>query len=197
MEATSFTLLERVKDVGDDGAWESFFNHYSPLILSYARKKGCTQDLAHEVLQETMVALLRVMPSFSYERSKGQFRSYLLKIVTTRITDAFRRQRANQRLIDGYHDIELSMVEDSGEGPAALWDDQWDLNLVRRAMKQTLMRVNLLTARSFELYVMQRLPVDEVADRLAVSANAVYQHRSRFIGILKEELDHLRKEYGE
>ena len=90
--ATSASLLVRLRDVGNEDAWDDFYRLYSPLILSFACRRGCTPDDAADVLQETMVRLLRTFPGFSYEPALGSFRSFLLKVVDARIKDAFRRK---------------------------------------------------------------------------------------------------------
>jgi DNA-directed RNA polymerase specialized sigma24 family protein len=41
--------------------------------LRYARKLGLDETQAQDVLQETMVALMRILPEFAYDRNKGSF----------------------------------------------------------------------------------------------------------------------------
>lgn len=78
---TRESLLNRLK-VGDaEDAWKEFYRLYWRAILGYARKLGLSRHQAEEVLQETMVALMRILPEFVYDQDKGRFRNFLLTIV--------------------------------------------------------------------------------------------------------------------
>ena len=96
---TSATLLDRVKDVEDQAAWDRFYEFYYPLVIGFCRKKGCEDDMAYDVLQESMVTLMRILPEFDYNPRKGNFRSFLLKVVERRIMDAYKRDKFYQKSI--------------------------------------------------------------------------------------------------
>jgi len=90
---TSPTLLNKLKDTDDEESWDEFYQLYSTLIVSFCRQRGLPEQMSLDVLQETMVSLLRVIPSFEYNKQKGKFRSFLLRIVDSRMKDLIRRQK--------------------------------------------------------------------------------------------------------
>ena len=62
--ATRASLLVRLRDPRDGGAWSQFVDLYAPLVFGYARKHGLqhadTTDLTQEVLLAVAVAIGRL-----------------------------------------------------------------------------------------------------------------------------------------
>lgn len=196
---TSESLLLRVRDTGDRDAWNRFYAFYAPLILAFSRQKGCSPELAADVLQESMVWLIKTMPSFSYDRSIGQFRSFLLKIVHGRIKDAFKRETRYRSLDDAGSESSpdwVTRLEDSEvDLPGESWDRLWEHNLFLHALERVKARISDLTFLSFEMYVLNELPVHVVQERLGIEdRNTVYQHKNRVLRLLEHELEVLKKE---
>ena len=53
---TQVTLLERVREASDPLAWEEFYERYWRLIFATARRRGCSDHTAEEIVQEAMLA---------------------------------------------------------------------------------------------------------------------------------------------
>ena len=56
---TRATLLERLVDGHDAMAWDEFFRRYWPLVFYFARRRGCSDHTAEEVVQEVMLKVFR------------------------------------------------------------------------------------------------------------------------------------------
>ena len=198
---TRASLLLGLRDPGNDRAWYEFYRLYRSIIVGYARSRGCPADMAHEVMQETLVALLQTMPQFAYDRAKGQFRSYLYCMVRTSIGAALRRRR--RYLLIGNPGDEntpnpLAHIRDENSAEAgADWDRQWEQHLLAQALERVRRKVNETTFRSFSRYVLEGRPAEEVSRELGLTANAVHQHRSRVIDLLRREMARIREELGE
>src|SRR5687767_3382272 len=93
---TRLTLLSRLKDLGDSASWQTFFDTYWRLIFSVARKAGLSEAEAHDVVQETIIAVSKQMPGFRYDRARGSFKSWLLTITHRRIHDHLRKRHYHQ-----------------------------------------------------------------------------------------------------
>ena len=91
VRTTRQTLIQRLKDVGNDEAWKEFYDFYKQSIIGWAVHFGCSPAKADDVFQETMVCLLRKISSFEYDPSK-RFHSYLKTIVKGRCYDLFRKE---------------------------------------------------------------------------------------------------------
>jgi hypothetical protein len=71
---TRRSLLSRLRNIGDDASWYTFFETYWRLIYNVARKSGLSDDESQEVVQETVISVARKMPDFHYDRAKGSFK---------------------------------------------------------------------------------------------------------------------------
>ena len=196
---TSETLLQRLRDVGDHDAWERFYRMYSPLIVGFCLGRGCKQQMAWEVLQETLVCLMRVLPEFVYQPYSGKFRSFLLRIVHARMADAFRRERRQRRLFgDGSSsDVVDRAADRSTSHPGDEWDRAWRQMVLNQAIERVRIRAGGRTFRSFELFVLQGRPAAVVAEELGIKPNAVYQHKARVVDMLRHEVEFLTREIGD
>jgi len=82
--------------------------------------------------------------------------------------------------------------------PGKAWDKMWDQQLFRTALERVRERVEPVTYRSFEMYVLEERPTAEVQAALGIDdRNTVYQQRSRVIRLLEAEVHRLRLEVGE
>jgi RNA polymerase sigma-70 factor (ECF subfamily) len=196
---TSKTLIARLKDNNDQDAWDRFFQLYSPLIIGFARRRQCTLEMSHDVLQETMMCLMKLFPKFEYDPNKGRFSAFMFTIVSARINDAFRRQcryqslNSNEESSNGMEYITDFRIKEAG----AEWDELWEQNLLIRAMESIKQRVNPITWRSFELYVLEEHSIAAIAKILNINANTIYQHKNRITRLLREEIEYNREELGD
>lgn len=197
---TRETLLDRLTDPLDAQSWEEFIGIYWPLIFQYARSRGCSPQMAADVFQETMINLVRGLPKFEYDRRKGRFRSFLLKIVDNRIVDIFRKESKFVHIssgADGSSNWIETIPDEAGQDWGKLWDRQFDKNILRRALMAVRHKVQPATYKSFRMNVLDGISIREVCETLVLDRNTVYQHKSRVIEMLKIECDRIKALLGE
>ena len=68
---TPTSLLERLRQPFDPEAWSRFVSLYTPLIYSWACRAGLQEQDALDLVQDVFVTLLRVLPTFSYDRDRS------------------------------------------------------------------------------------------------------------------------------
>src|SRR5690348_7554709 len=90
---TRQSLLSRLKDWNDQGSWKLFFDTYWRLIYNSAIKAGLSDAEAQDVVQETVVSVMKSMPGFKYHAENGSFKSWLLRLTSWRIGDQFRKRQ--------------------------------------------------------------------------------------------------------
>src|ERR1700720_805237 len=95
---TRKSLIGRLKDWNDQESWKAFFDTYWKLIYSTAIKAGLRDAEAEEGVQETVISVLKSMQEFQYDKTRGSFKSWLLRLTTWRIADQLRK-----RLREGEH----------------------------------------------------------------------------------------------
>ena len=194
---TSPVLINRLKNIADEDAWNRFYDIYSPLILAFARQKGCSESLAQDVLQETMCQLLQYLVKFEYNPKKGKFRSYLLQVVSSRI---HRLQSTKVQTVPFQENEEESSLNFSDPNIKMPWeefDKLWKSNLMIHAFSRVQKRVNPLTWKSFELLVIEKKPADQVSLELNVLKNTIYKHKKRVMDLLEQEIGILEQEIGD
>lgn len=200
MITTNESLLDRLRADNAHDAWREFFATYWGVILRYARKLGLRPDQAEDVLQETMVVLMRTLPEFVYDRRKGRFRNFLLTIVHRRALAALRRD-SRLRNVTWEAQPVLSAEDPFGNNGAsdrealARWQDSLLEEAIRRMRQDGRFSGNTLAV--FEAYVVRREPAEVVARRFRLAENAVYQIRNRLLRRLRAEVRRLERSAGD
>jgi RNA polymerase sigma-70 factor (ECF subfamily) len=193
---TSATFIGLLKEESDLG-WAIFYERYSKLIVNFAIKRGCSKELAEDVLQETMMALLRFLPNFDYDREKGKFRSLLFKIAESKTIDAFRRTR-EITILDGV-DIFGRKQEKATVDPhsSQLWDQAWDEEILEKAVSEAKGRVKAKTFECFRKVFLEGLQVKDVAEEMGISPNLVSQHKHKVLNLIVDTAKNFRKLLGD
>ena len=194
---TSPVLINRLKNIADEEAWNQFYDIYSPLILAFARQKGCSESLSQDVLQETMCQLLQYLVKFDYNPEKGKFRSYLLQVASSRIHRLKTTKIPTVPFELGEEESSLAFSDSSTKNPWQEFDKLWKSNLMIHAFDRVQKRVSPLTWKSFELFVIEKRQADNVAIELNIKKNTVYKHKKRVMDLLEQEIENLEQEIGD
>jgi len=179
------SLLAKLSQPSDASAWELFYSQYAKLILGFAIDRGIDQEGARDVLQETMIVVMRKVPTFEYDPGRGRFSNWLLTIVDHKIREARRRKRAELYLsLD-----EAKEKNETGIDEVAAEDAQAEASL-ERAWRSKLLEeaIRLVLSdphtRPESVAVFRACALDgeapaEVALRFKLKPNAVYQIKNR------------------
>ena len=196
LTATRTTLLQRLKNWQDQSSWQDFFDTYWKLIYSGALKAGLNEAEAQEVVQETMISVAKHMPTFEYDRAIGSFKAWLLTMTRWRITDQLRKRR---RLAahDSFDDTDAharmtgKMVDPVSECLDALWDAEWQKNLLDAAIDKVRRRLDPQKYQIFDFYVNKEWSSDDVAKAFGISIDQVYLAKHRVTEMITEEVKRL------
>lgn len=194
------SLLERMRDWGQQTAWRQFHRDYTPLIRNFARKAGLNHEEANDVAQETMIAVAKKIGEFEHAGRRGSFRSWLYQQARWRIADQFRlRGRLKTAENDGEKrtkgDVVESQATEIGVTDAAfekLWDDEWEHYLTEAALTRVKEKVSGPQFQLFDLHVLQGLSPAATAKAAGTSIAAVYMAKSRIGRALKREVNRLK-----
>src|ERR1700693_5395388 len=91
---TRASLLVRLRDPCDGGAWAEFVHLYAPLVYGYLRKQGLQDADAADLAQDVLVAVAGAVGRLDYDPRRGTFRNWLFTVV--------RRKLANWRAAQGH-----------------------------------------------------------------------------------------------
>lgn len=181
---THVTLLDRLREASDPLAWEEFYERYWRLIFSTARRRGCSDHTAEEIVQEAMLAVFKGRAAFRYDPDRGRFRDWLGAVVRNAVA-ARRRSPADrpQPLAD---DAVIAGLADSATEPDAAWDRAFELATLASLLDVVRHEVAPTTYQAFELVALHELPAVDVARVTGLSRNAVYLARRRVLERLAE-----------
>ena len=191
--ATRPSLLVRLRDPRDGQAWELFVRLYAPLIYGLVRRRGLQDADAADLTQEVLRTVAHALPDFEYDPARGQFRSWLLTVVRTRLSNFLQAGRARLHR-GGDNTTALEEIEDR----AALADSWWELEyrrqLFARAVERVRPAVEPHTWAAFCRTSLEGRPALEVAHELGMSVAAVYMARSRVLARLRDSVRQLEEE---
>jgi RNA polymerase sigma factor (sigma-70 family) len=198
---TRRSLLSRLRNSGDQESWRVFFDTYWRLIYGAATKAGLNDAEAQDVVQETVLATVRRMPGFRYDPNKGSFKSWLLQATRWQIVAQLRKrerftQSPSQETYDSAMASQTAAVENVADPSApaleALWDQEWDRNLIAAALKRVKRKIDPKQYQAYDLYVLQGVPASKVARALKINLGRLYLMKHRINKLTKKEIAILR-----
>ncbi len=174
---TQPTLIAKLRDADDQVAWRRFDRLYGKLIVGYARRRGLSLADAEDVRQIVSLSLVRAMPSFELQPSRGKFRSYLGRVVGNAI-ERYRR-RPHRRLEVLEEDEVLARAPGTGDsGLDAAWQREWEDHHLRRALEAVEGELDGRSLAIFERLLAGARPAT-VAAEMQMSVQAVYKVKQR------------------
>ncbi len=180
---TPATLLVKLaaQVTGEDEAnWVRFADLYVPAIRSFAEQHGDGRD-ADDIVQEVLAGLVQILRGgrFTVREGVGNFRSYLAKMIRSRLYMAYRREKARGLgATVSIDEVEIAVPADS---VTAALDLEWAAARHRAAVEHALTKT-LLSEQNRAIYranVLEEIPIGEVAKAFGVTRNQVSQVKVR------------------
>jgi RNA polymerase sigma-70 factor (ECF subfamily) len=189
---TRLSLLLRMRDVADDGAWDEFVAMYAPRIFCWCRKFGLQEADAADATQMVLLKLVDHLARFEYDAKQGRFRSWLKTITRHVAVDVHRKwvQRT-----DGEPEVLIGNVLDDEPSPAdelyQAIETAWKEDVLRQAEARVQLLVQPETWQAYWLCCREQLPAQAVAEKLGLSVSMVYVGKSRVLKSLRAEVQRL------
>jgi RNA polymerase sigma-70 factor (ECF subfamily) len=183
---TSTTLLDGLRDPGNQTIWDQFVDRYRPLVVQYGRRLGLSGDDAEDVAQASLMAFCEGYRRDKYRRERGRLREWLFGIVHNQVRNWQRRQgRRGSAVSDTKAEGLLAGLE-SSESLEQLWDEEWRAAVARACLEQVRLEVQEATFQAFERFAIEGRPAEEVAAELGLTPNAVYGAKRRILRRVRE-----------
>ena len=186
-ETTDPELLVSVQNWADDDAWNAFFKVYSGPVRRFARSCGLSEFEADEVLQETMMRVVRYLPEFRYNPQIGRFRAWLNQIVRQRICEIVSRRRKSLYPVEAVEHLLDQVCPDPSLDPA-----ENSVGPILRA-RLTICTTRVRQAYSneqwqiFEATMLHQMKGSAVAETFGVSMSKVWVTKHRVLKALRRE----------
>ena len=194
-ETTRSSVLKAVADTGNESAWARFFDLYAGFVFSIARSKGLKDEEADDIVQVVFTDLVRMMPTFKYDRAKGKFRSYLIGLVHWRVKDKLRLVQRDNEQMKAYLD-EVANLPPADKDFA---EREWQTAAVEEALRRIKPDVRPEHYAAFVASAVEGQDTETVVRLYNLSRDNLYQIRKRLTAKLQEtvsvvlaEMDSLR-----
>jgi len=189
---TSTTLLRDLAD-SRNTRWASFITRYEPMMRAFLRARFPGLD-ADDVIQETLVALVRVLPNYRYDpQEAGCFHNYLTGVLRNKALRILAARQRDERLVE-------RVVAETAISSEAREDEEahriWRESVYGVALRQLLAddSVHERTKQVFIRLAINGEPPQLVAAALGASYAAVIKTKERMLERLRRivrELKHV------
>jgi len=186
---TSTILLEGIKDGGNQSAWREFDARYRPLLMAVARRLNLSDADAEDAAQEALAAFTRGYRQGSYRRQQGRLRDWLTGIMAHKVRDVQRQRQRREEVLAAV----ATELEDCDQSVRAAMEVEWTRATLRQCLEEIRQDVSPLMYESFELSALQLWPARQVAERLGITIDAVYQNKTRVLVRLRELLPRMEE----
>ena len=184
MLETTETLLKGLA-ANDQNRWARFYRDYAPWIESTLRKRGLSPQDAEEAVHDTLVELVRIMPTYKYDKShKGAFHSLLFKIAQNKAIDRMRKITTESEHLTRF-----------AAEPLLPNEEDWRRETFNMALRRVFAdpSINETSKIAFRRFVQLGEPAEKVAADLGITANNLYQIRSRLKQRIAEEVRRIQE----
>jgi RNA polymerase sigma-70 factor (ECF subfamily) len=175
------SLLERLRQPADDGAWARFVELYAPLLHGWLARRGCPGGDIADLMQDVFLTLVQVLPTFTYDRHKS-FRHWLRTVALNKWRDRLKQRELP--LVQGNDWAEAVPAE--ADDP--FWEHEYRGLLARRALEIMQKDFPGKTWMACWQMVVDGSSAADVASRLGLSRGAVHAARFRVLERLRQEL---------
>ncbi len=208
---TSTTLLRDLAQDSQHARWGEFVARYRPMMEAFMRERFPSLE-ADDIIQETLIALCRILPSYRYAPDeKGHFHNYLTGILRNKALRVLRQRERDEKARADYAAAEANLRGSgtfattggrastrAATGAAALVaagspadeeeERQYRESLFELALRQFLADDSIAdrTKRIFERTAINGESPEAVAAAFKMTRHAVDQAKSRAMTRLRE-----------
>jgi RNA polymerase sigma factor (sigma-70 family) len=177
------SLLSKVRRDDEDG-WNRFYDLYEDFIYSAARGARLSHQESQDVVQETMITVRKYINTFVPDANRGRFRTWLRKIVGSRIADQYRKKCRNplEKTTPGdrHSADEESATSTTNRIPNLnevdldrMIDRKLEQAILNKARKLAKEIVSMENFQAYDLYDFQEMSASDVASTLGISVVTV------------------------
>lgn len=155
--------------------YEQYVSVLQPFVYGLTKSQSITKDIVQETFMKVWVNRAQIDPTLS-------FKSYLFKIARNHVIDEFRRQMSNPLFEDYLQHCESPELSENPTGK----DLDYDEFVIR--LEKAKQKLQPRQREIFELSKEQGLSASEIASRINVTEQSIYNQLSLSIQILRKEM---------
>lgn len=193
---TDPSLLIRLRDMGDQRAWEEFVDLYRPAIVAFARRCGLQDSDSEDLAQGVLIAVAKSVESWRTDENRARFRTWLHTVANRLAIDAFRR-KARSGASGGTSLLEFMELQPDQGGDSRMLGTELRRQIFRRAAADARHEFALNVWESFRLTAIDGLSAADAAAILGKTAGAVYAAKARVMKRVVQRVRELEEVTGE
>ena len=190
---TRQTLIAKIRNQHDEGAWGDFVDFYRPYIYTVVTRMGLNHEVAEDTVQKVIMTLWKKLPDFEYMLDKCKFRTWMNNVTRKEVLNVFRTDGRYQRRIEKASTMEEWKPDDSMPDIYSIADSEWKLHVSKLAWEKVKSEFSGKAMECFTLFS-QGKTVEEVCEELDLKVNSAYVLRSRVGDKLAKEIRRLDQE---
>lgn len=180
MNTTSPELLNQIRILKNDQAWNMFVQIYYKSVLRWLRESGTgiADDELEDLAQEVFIVIVRNVHKFERARV-GSLRKWIKSIAAFIILKR-KSQRSQQSKVIQFDDFDSVEILDSAT------DEDDRMELVDQAVIMVRKEFAETSWQAFEMVYQQGKKPKQVSEELGLSVNAIYIATSRIIARVRQ-----------
>ncbi|XZE43523.1 RNA polymerase sigma factor [Pirellulaceae bacterium SH467] len=180
MYETPVSLLYRIRSSNGSNDWGRFVELYTPLLFHWAKRIGCQETDAADLVQDVFVILWQKLPHFDYDANQS-FHAWLKVIFINRFRSIQRKpipltMESGSNLRD--HENEMFFLE----------NEEDRRYLYRKALELVECEFSELHREVFRAYVLEQCDPHKIAITMGISVGTVYSIKSKILSRLRQEV---------
>ncbi len=189
---TRHTLIIKLRDPADAGAWHEFVALYEPLIYRLARRKGLQDADARDICQEVFRVVAHAIDRWDIDPTRGSFRGWLSRIARNLLIN-FLTRRPYRLRGSGSTSVQELLEALPADDPSAtaLFEAEYRKRLFRWAADEVKSGFVPKTWAAFWQTAVEGRTAGDVAAELGMSVGAIYIARSRVLARLRNRIEEL------
>jgi RNA polymerase sigma-70 factor (ECF subfamily) len=188
------SLLLRVRDPMDQGAWREFVELYGPLIYRFAVKRGLQDADASDLTQIVFEAVGGEIRRLDYDRRQGLFRGWLFGVVRNQLHNLMRREGRSPRGTGDTSVQDLLERQPERATDEALWEVEYERRMFLWAAERVRGSFQNSSWQAFWETAVEGKSAQDAATALGLTIGAVYTAKSRVLDAIKREIEQLQGE---
>jgi RNA polymerase sigma-70 factor (ECF subfamily) len=194
---TSPSLLLRIRNAADAGAWQEFLEIYAPIVRDYCLQRRLQASDVDDIVQEVMTTVSTAIRKFDYDPTKGNFRSWLGTLAANRIRNHLAKQNNHKIQSFDNEDFLGAGLGHTGQlctDPDSTWVEVFSERIFQAACQRIRPEVSDLHWSCFEATWVRNENAADVARSLNIPVHQIYVNKSRVLKRLEAEVKMLAEE---
>ena len=188
------SLLIRVRDQQDHGAWDEFSEIYRPVIIRLARFKGLQPADCEDLAQQVLLSISKTIHNWQPDADRARFSTWLKRVALNAILNAVTRPAPDRATGNDNFAALCNENQTHSEADSELLNTEYRRSVFQWASSQIRNEFTRETWMSFWLTAVDGMDIDDAAKQLGRTRGSVYASRSRVMKRLQQKVDEFCEE---